>query len=138
VPVLDTDTLSVIQSRSEPRFSRLLTRLRALPVEQTVWVTIISYEEQLRGWLEYVKRAKPPELPARYGKLWDLHRDFTARLVLQFDEPAVDVYERLIRSKTRVGTTDLKIAAVAISRDDVLVSSNLRHFSRVPNLRVED
>ena len=138
MPVLDTDTLSIIQRRSEPGFDRLLARFRALPVEQTVWVTIISYEEQLRGWLEYIKRSKPPQLPARYAKLWSCHQDFTTRLVLQFDGPAADAYERLLRANTRVATTDLKIAAVAISKDDVLVSSNLRHFSRVPGLRVED
>ena len=138
VPVLDTDTLSVIQRRSEPRFGRLLSRLRALPSDQTVWVTIISYEEQLRGWLEYIKRAKPVQLAARYAKLWDCHRDFAGRLVLPFDGAATDVFERLLRAKTRIGTSDLKIAAVTISRDDILLSSNLRHFTRVPGLRVED
>ena len=138
MPVLDTDTLSIIQRRSEPGFGRLLDRFRSLPVEQTVWVSIISYEEQLRGWLEYIKRSKARELPARYAKLWSCHDDFATRLVLQFDRAAADVYERLLRSKTRVATTDLKIAAVAISRDDVLLSSNLRHFNRVPGLRVED
>ena len=138
MPVLDTDTLTVIQRRSEPGDGRLRTRFRALPAGQTVWVTVISFEEQLRGWLEFVKRAKPRELPGRYAKLWELHRDFTTRIVLPFDDSAADVYERLLRAKTRVASTDLKIAAVALARDDVLVSANLRDFQRVPGLRVKD
>jgi predicted nucleic acid-binding protein len=33
---------------------------------------------------------------------------------------------------------DLKIAAIALSQDGVLLSSNLKDFNQVPNLRVED
>src|SRR5262249_2782368 len=37
-----------------------------------------------------------------------------------------------------LATADLQIAAIAISGDFVLVTGNLRHFERVPNLRSED
>jgi tRNA(fMet)-specific endonuclease VapC len=33
---------------------------------------------------------------------------------------------------------DLKIAAVALTNDALLLSANLREFGRVPGLRVED
>lgn len=138
MPVLDTDTLSVIQRRTEPSYSRLASRLDAIPAGTTVWVTIISFEEQLRGWLEYIKRAKPQQLPKGYAKLRQLNEDFSERPVLSFDEAAADEYARLLRARTKVAAMDLRIAAVAIAQGELLISSNLRHFRRVPNLRVED
>jgi tRNA(fMet)-specific endonuclease VapC len=33
---------------------------------------------------------------------------------------------------------DLRIAAVALAQDLILVTGNVRHFQRVPNLRVEN
>lgn len=90
VPILDTDVLSLVQRRSEPGYTRLLARLRALPNGTTVWVTVISFEEQLRGWLEYVKKAKPAQLPDGYARLRRLNQDFSTRPVLPFDEAAAD------------------------------------------------
>jgi tRNA(fMet)-specific endonuclease VapC len=138
VPVLDTDVLTIIQRRSEPGYSRLISRLRSLPPRTPVWVTIVSLEEQLRGWLEYIKRAKSAELPQRYDKLLELQEDFRGRPLLSFDDDAVRVYETLLRAKTRVATMDLRIASIVIAHDEVLISANLRDFRRIPKLRVED
>jgi tRNA(fMet)-specific endonuclease VapC len=40
--------------------------------------------------------------------------------------------------KVRIGTMDLKIASIALSRNAVLVSRNLKDFEEVPNLVVKD
>jgi tRNA(fMet)-specific endonuclease VapC len=37
-----------------------------------------------------------------------------------------------------VGTMDLKIAAIVLSRDATLLSANLADFRQVPRLRVQD
>lgn len=42
------------------------------------------------------------------------------------------------RQKIRLGTMDLKIAAIALIHDSTLLSANLRDFQQVPNLRAED
>lgn len=138
MPVLDTDALTILQRQSEPGHSRMLARMRALPPGTVVFVTVVSFDEQLRGWLEYVKRAKPEELPKRYSKLRELTREFGTRPMLDFDEAAAGVYARLLRARPNVATMDLRIAAIAIAREELLVSANLRHFSKVPGLRVED
>ena len=60
--------------------------------------------------------------------------------VLPFDEDAADHHAR-IRWELRhnpIGDRDLLIAAIAASRDLVVVSQNVREFRRVPGLRVED
>jgi tRNA(fMet)-specific endonuclease VapC len=138
VPVLDTDILSIIQRRTEPAYTRLLRRLQQLPPDEIVWVTVISFEEQLRGWLEYLKRAAPDRLPIAYAKLHELNQDFSTRPVLPFDAKAADEYTRVLRMRTRVATMDLRIAAICIARDELLISQNLRDFHRVPNLKVEN
>ena len=61
---------------------------------------------------------------------------------LPFDEAAARVYGRirseLERTGQRVAEPDLRIAAIALSRELTLVTGNVRHFSRVPGLRVEN
>lgn len=137
VPVLDTDVLTIIQRRTEPEYSRLHLKLESNP-NAVLWATIVSFEEQLRGWLEYVKRAKPHQLQAGYARLHALNEDFSTRPVLDFDQRAVDEYMKLLRSKTRIGAADLKIASLAIANDEILVTRNMRHFGRIPGLIAED
>ena len=64
--------------------------------------------------------------------------DFTTRPVLDFDPQAAAEFERLISSRLRIGTMDLRIAAIALAHDAPLFSKNLIDFRRVPGLRVED
>ena len=40
--------------------------------------------------------------------------------------------------KIRIGTHDLKIAAITLVHDATLLSGNLRDFKKVPGLKVED
>jgi tRNA(fMet)-specific endonuclease VapC len=40
--------------------------------------------------------------------------------------------------KIRVGTQDLKIAAITLSHQATIVTRNYRDFSKVLNLRIED
>jgi tRNA(fMet)-specific endonuclease VapC len=55
-----------------------------------------------------------------------------------WNEPAANVFSRLRASRVRIGTQDLKIAAMALANDALLLSANLRDFSQVRDLRVED
>jgi tRNA(fMet)-specific endonuclease VapC len=67
------------------------------------------------------------------------HLDNYRRIpVLTFDEAAAVVFQRLRRTRLRVGTMDLKIAAIVLSRDALLLSKNLTDFGQVPGLQVED
>lgn len=50
--ILDTDHLSILDQNTMAAFN-LGRRLAAVPPEE-VAVTIITYEEQMRGWLAYV------------------------------------------------------------------------------------
>jgi tRNA(fMet)-specific endonuclease VapC len=62
--------------------------------------------------------------------------------VLNFDEDdareAGDIRADLRRKGTPIGPYDILIAAQARRRDALLVTANVREFTRVPGLRTED
>lgn len=58
--------------------------------------------------------------------------------VLGFDNRAATEFQRLQSLKIRIGAMDLKIAAIAFSHNATLLSRNLKDFSKVPGLKVED
>ncbi len=63
---------------------------------------------------------------------------FTAAKILDFDDVAARQYNRLAKSRIRIGTMDLKIAGIVLANDAILLSSNSADFGRVPGLHVED
>lgn len=58
--------------------------------------------------------------------------------VLPYDAAAVAEFSRLRRQKIRVGTQDLRIASIALSKNATVVTRNTRDFVRVPNLKIVD
>ena len=58
--------------------------------------------------------------------------------VLDFDEAAYQSYMQLQQQKIRIGTQDMRIAAITLSIRGKLVTRNARDFSRVPSLVFED
>ena len=92
---------------------------------EPVYTTIISYEEQVRGWLSLIARPRTLEQQRdAYGRLHGLLEDFQGWPLLDFDDGAVTTYRQLAKSRLRIGTMDLKIAAIALTHDATLVSRN--------------
>ncbi len=58
--------------------------------------------------------------------------------MLNFTEEAKNNFSNLINQKIRIGTQDLKIAAIALSVNGIIVTRNKKDFSKVPNLLLED
>jgi tRNA(fMet)-specific endonuclease VapC len=136
VIVLDTDVLSIVQRARGEIYERLATRLDEAG---GVHVTIVSFEEQMRGWLAHIARARNmAQQITAYERLQDFLDDFRPRPVLAFDDRAAAEFQRLRNRKIRIGTMDLKIAAIALAYDATLVSRNLADFRQVPGLKVED
>jgi tRNA(fMet)-specific endonuclease VapC len=136
--ILDTDHLTIIQRQNEPAYSSLRTRLRQ-ETSNEICTTIVNVEEQMRGWLAVISHARKVEQEiAAYRRLHALLSFFGGIPVLDFDEVAATRVVQLRRSRLRIGSMDLKIAAIALSRKAVLLSRNLADFQRVPGLQVED
>jgi tRNA(fMet)-specific endonuclease VapC len=138
VILLDTDHVNVLKYPDHPRFASLSHRLDTSP-DQEIATTVITVEEQMRGWLAWINRADSvsQQVPA-YRELSRLFDFFSYWPVILFDASAADVFQRLRNQRIRVGSMDLKIASIALVQDALLLSANLRDFSRIPNLRVED
>ena len=135
--ILDTDVLSIVQRGEGPAYDHLVARLDV--ADDEVVVCIVSFEEQMRGWLAYIARSKSSNQQiAAYARLHAMLDDFATRPVVGFDRSAAAEFERILRLKLRIGTMDLRIAAIVIAQDALLLSKNLTDFRKVPGLRVED
>ena len=134
--VLDTDHVNVLKYPEHPRFASLTTQLNT-SADQDIATTVITLEEQMRGWLGWMNRAQDVrrQVPA-YQELLRLCDFFTRWHVVLFDEQAASTLQGLRAQRIRIGTMDLKIAAIALVHDALLLSANLRDFQQVPNLRV--
>jgi tRNA(fMet)-specific endonuclease VapC len=136
--VLDTDHLSVLQWQERPACDRLLARLEPLSPD-VIATTIISFQEQVEGWLAYLKRArKSQEVVVAYAKLEEVWRSFLKMNVLSFTAEAQERFVELRHHCPRLPTMDLRIASIALVTGATLLSRNLRDFRRVPGLVVED
>jgi tRNA(fMet)-specific endonuclease VapC len=126
----DTDVLSAVMGKS-PSLP-LIRRLARTPPEHQ-FTTAVTLGELLYG-------------AARRGsaKLEREVRELVvgALPVLPFDAAAAEVYgplrARLEGEGRRLDEPDLRIASIALSRDLTLVTGNVRHFARVPDLTVEN
>lgn len=137
--VLDTDIISLLDRKSGEGFERLVRRFTAVPDDERVCATIISFEEQMRGWLGQIAAARKPKVEVTaYTRLQRLLREYQLRDVLPYDDGAAAVFSSLQRQRIRIGTMDLRIGAIALTHDALLVSRNLPGFKRIPHLRVED
>ena len=126
----DTDTLSAVIRRDPPL--SLIRRLARTPPEEQ-FTTAVTLGELLYG---AAKRGS--------ATLTQKVRELVigALPVLPFDERAAEAYgplrARLESDGRRLDEPDLRIASIALSRGLVVVTGNVRHFSRVPDLKVEN
>jgi tRNA(fMet)-specific endonuclease VapC len=67
-----------------------------------------------------------------------LPRDYLAFALLPFDAPSARIFDGLLAQNLRIGTMDLRLAAIALSRDLTVLTRNLRDFRRVNGLKFED
>lgn len=135
--ILDTDHMSLLQ-RGGVEGQRIRRRLRTVPPDD-VATTIVSYEEQMRGWLARLARAATLERQIfDYSELKKLLQSYCSFAVLDYDAPAAAEFQRLRTSKLRIGTMDMKIAAVVLANKAVLLTRNSIDFGKVPHLRIED
>jgi len=92
----------------------------------------------VRGWLALINRTSDvvKQVPY-YDRFVQLFSFFSHWVIMPFDEPAAREFKRLRQQRVRIGTMDLKIAAVALTRNARVLSANLRDFRQVPGLQVE-
>jgi tRNA(fMet)-specific endonuclease VapC len=130
--LLDTDVLSNLLRRAPS--PALIARIAATPPAEQA-TSSISY-----GELAYGARRLGPRGEELLRRIED---DLILSLeILPFDAAAAIQYggvrAALEAAGTPIGDADLRIAAIALSRELTVVSGNVRHFERVPGLVVEN
>lgn len=134
---IDTDHISHIQNGTAEG-AAIQRRLRSIAPDDFA-TTVITYEEQCRGWLDKINRARTSETCVfAYTQLRANLSFFSNIAVVEYTSTADAKYEALVQPKVRIGTNDLKIAAIALANGATVLTRNTRDFSRVPGLLYAD
>jgi tRNA(fMet)-specific endonuclease VapC len=136
--LLDTDHITMLQRETGPAYVTLRARLVQHPPEELAF-SIISLHEQVMGCHTYINQARTAaDLVRGYAMLTTVLRTFSRATALPFDDAAAAVSATLVAQRVRLRRMDLRIAAIALARDLVVVTRNTRDFGRVPGLQTED
>lgn len=136
--LLDTDHISFLQRRSSSEFTNLIARI-AQHSPADFALSVVSFHEQVLGAHSFINRARTPADVIRgYTLLLETLQGFSTAPVLAFDAEATALFNELRVQRVRVSTMDLRIAAIALSRNLVLLTRNLGDFEKVPGLVTED
>jgi tRNA(fMet)-specific endonuclease VapC len=132
--IVDIDHLSFVQ-RGHPQVT---ARLNAIPIAQRA-VTIMTADAQLQGRLALIRRAKTQTDAARaYERLHETIQYFATVRILSYDGAAVAQFEALRQQGVRIGTQDLRIAAICLTQQATRATRNQRDVGQVPGLATED
>jgi tRNA(fMet)-specific endonuclease VapC len=133
--VLDTDMLSHLL-RGHARVTE-----RVAQATREVVLTVATRIEQLQGRFAAVLKAEDGDkLRKAQQRLDESEKDLNRFTTLFVDAAAAAEFDRLlgIKGLRRIGRGDLLIATITLANDATLVTRNLKHFRRVPRLRLEN
>jgi tRNA(fMet)-specific endonuclease VapC len=100
---------------------------------------IITVEETLTGWYSQIRRAKKDDQLVRAYTALQQAVEFCSHVrILPFDLESLRLFHELHSHNPRLGKNDLRIAAIVLAHDAVLITRNSRHFKNLPGLRLED
>jgi tRNA(fMet)-specific endonuclease VapC len=137
--ILDTDHFTLYR-----RFDvAIAERIRTAAVGDLA-ITAITVEEQMRGWLNEVRKASAQKsgegqrLSWAYLQLRQTVQVVNRFEILDYTIAAHDRFLELRRQGIKVGTQDLRIAVIALSVSAIVVTRNRKDFEQVPGLQIED
>ena len=120
--------------------STLSLRAAQIPAHEQS-VPIIVVEEVLRGRLNSIRQAEAEKSKLSLERAYELFDEtldaFRQVTILPYSSAAEALFQRWRSQKIRVGTHDLRIAAICIVRSATLITRNQRDFERVPGLSFE-
>ncbi len=133
--ILDTDTLSHVMYGRQS----VVDRVQEAP--RDVVSTVVSRIEMLRGRFQALLAAEDAsKLLQAHERLERTETFLVGIRLLPVDAAAAAEFDQLRQNKRlkKIGRGDLLIAAIALASRATLVSRNLKDFSQVPVLQVEN
>ncbi len=132
--LLDTDHLS-LQQRGHPHLAK---RLAEHPSEE-IATSVITMEEMIRGRLAILSRRSEGETRiSAYRRFQDTVHLFCKIPTVAFDPSSEQRFQELKTLRLRVGSQDLRIAAIALANDMVVLTRNIKDFGRIPDVLTAD
>jgi predicted nucleic acid-binding protein len=130
--LFDTDVLSNLVKRQPSPL--LISKLETTPAELQ-YTSSINLGEMVYGAYRQTEQTARLLIRLEQAILPNV-------TILPFDATAARIYGEvraaLERMGTPIGDADTRIASVALARNFTVVAGNVRHFRRVPGLRVEN
>ena len=131
--VLDTNILSLV-FMGDRVVNNHIVRVGA----SSIYIPAISVEEIFRGRLAFIRAADSSKQAARIEYAYHQLQLSTVCMSQLQQLPYLQQAETLVRSwktaKIKVGTQDMRIAAIAITHNAMLVTRNVRDFAQIPSL----
>jgi tRNA(fMet)-specific endonuclease VapC len=136
--VLDTDHMSLLEHPHSQDATRLRARIERVAPDLRV-TTIISFEEQTRGWMSYIAKSRTlVKQVEAYRRLRLQLQNYCSIRVFDFDARAAVQFQNHRHIQHKIGNKDLKIAAIVLANDATLLTRNTEDFGLVPGLKFED
>ena len=134
--VLDTNHFSELV-RGSPRVVTLQRNVAERKAD--VFVTVITAQESFEGWFALINRERAVfDQTKAYAQFLRSIETVVKFTILPFDPDSARIFQRLRDEGIRIGTMDLKIAAICLAHDATLLTRNRVDFDKVPGLRVEN
>jgi len=97
------------------------------------------HRRSARGWYTQVRRAHDDQQLARAYEALQQTVEFTRGIqLLPFDLPGIRRYRQLRMHHRRIGTNDLRIAAIVLEQQGILVPRNTTDFADISGLHLDD
>jgi tRNA(fMet)-specific endonuclease VapC len=136
--VLDTDVLSIIEWAASSAAAQQLSE-RIAELKDEVVTTIISLEEQMRGWMALLRSKKSVKEEVEvYRRLRRQFHNLCKLKLLEFDEHCAIKFQELKKSKLKVGTMDLKVGSIVLVNNATIITGNTVDYETIPGLQVKD
>ena len=130
--MLDTDTCSFIMRKHS---IRIVERLESVKQGRSrVVISAITYSEMRNGEIGSKAPAKLAGIINGFVKCLDGILPWDAEAV----DKTIEIKKRLAGLGTPIGINDAAIAGHAVTAGAILVTNNIREFSRVQGLRIEN
>jgi tRNA(fMet)-specific endonuclease VapC len=126
--ILDTDLLAAILRKNEGAFKRF----GQIKSENALFTTVFNVQELLFGAL----------LSENFEKNFKASKELVDSLqVLVYDkdsmQESVKVQVHLEKRGLHIGLLDEMIAGICLKHNATIVTRNVNHFSKIPNIKIE-
>ena len=130
--MLDTDTCSYIIKR---RPESILESMQMTAGQgHSLTISAITYAELLLGAERSDNKRKHRKLVSEFVERLDEILPWDARAAETFATLRAYLYKK----GSPIGPNDTMIAGHALSRDAIVITNNVKHFSKAPRLKIEN